>query len=374
MINSYNLNNFKSFDSATLEFTNLNVLSGINGSGKSSVIQSLLLLKSYFEYQSPDYNVISLNNTYCQLGKVQDVFHEGAEDQLIKLVLKINNTEYSFSFNLDLEDFGLDYLQLDLVPDDKTEINGFFDQIYYLQASRVGPAVLQEKNDFKVRNLKDIGISGEYVYHYLNFFGKQPIEIQERLHINAVNNSLIENTNKWLQDICPGISLKTDYIDGTDLVGLNYSFERKLGVSNNYRSTNVGFGISYVLPVIVQCLKAEKGDLLIIDTPEAHLHPQGQSKLGELFSKTASDGVQVIVETHSDHVINGIRKSVVTGFIEPTDVNFYFFEMADSGNAISSHTNILSPKLDKNAKFDFWPDGFFDEWTKSLDQILRAQQ
>ncbi|NBF92693.1 AAA family ATPase, partial [Klebsiella pneumoniae] len=76
MINSYKLKNFKSFDSAKLAFTKLNVLSGINGSGKSSVIQSLLLLKSYYDYQSSDYNVINLNNNYCQLGKVQDVFHE----------------------------------------------------------------------------------------------------------------------------------------------------------------------------------------------------------------------------------------------------------------------------------------------------------
>ncbi|WJV53614.1 DUF3696 domain-containing protein [Prodigiosinella aquatilis] len=374
MINSYKLRNFKSFNSAELSFTKLNVLSGINGSGKSSIIQSLLLLKSHYEYQSPNYNVINLNNNYCQLGKVQDIFHEGAEDQIIKLILNVDHTEFLFSFDLDLEEFGLDYLQLKNVTHERAEINTFFDKVYYLQASRVGPTVLQEKNDYRVRNLRDIGMSGEFVYHYLNIFGKQSFEIQDRLHINAVNSTLIENTNKWLQDICPGISLNTDYIDGTDLVGLNYSFERKLGISNNYRSTNVGFGISYVLPVIVQCLKAEKGDLLIIDTPEAHLHPQGQSKLGELFSKTASDGVQIIVETHSDHVINGIRKSVVTGFIGPDDVNFYFFEMVDSGNNISSHTNILSPKLDENAKFDFWPDGFFDEWTKSLNQILRAQQ
>ncbi|HHN8377458.1 TPA: DUF3696 domain-containing protein [Morganella morganii] len=374
MINSYELKNFKSFDSAKLAFTKLNILSGINGSGKSSVIQSLLLLKSYYEYQSSDYNIINLNNNYCQLGKVQDVFHEGAEDQKIELVLEIDKKDFLYSFDLDLEEFGLDYLQFENGIHKKSEVSEFFDNIHYLQANRMSPAVLQEKNDYKVRNLRDIGISGEFVYHYLNIFGKQSINIQERLHLNAVNSTLIENTIKWLQNICPNISLNTDYIDGTDLVGLNYSFERKLGISNNYRSTNVGFGISYVLPVIVQCLKAEKGDLLIIDTPEAHLHPQGQSKLGELFSKTASDGVQVIVETHSDHVINGIRKSVVTEFISPDDVNFYFFEMIDSENDISSHTNILSPKLDKNAKFDFWPDGFFDEWTKSLNQILRAQQ
>ena len=109
MINSYKLKNFKSFDSAKLAFTKLNVLSGINGSGKSSVIQSLLLLKSYYDYQSSDYNVINLNNNYCQLGKVQDVFHEGAEDQKIELVLEIDRKEFLYSFDLDLEEFGLDY-------------------------------------------------------------------------------------------------------------------------------------------------------------------------------------------------------------------------------------------------------------------------
>lgn len=368
------IHNFKSFSKSDLDFSMLNILSGINGSGKSSVIQILLLFKSYFEYKEVDYNIINLNNKYCQLGKVRDIFHEGAEEQKIILSFCINNHRHEFCFSLDLEEFDLDYLKINDDHEKTLDISSFYKNLHYLQADRVGPSLLQEKNDYVIRNLQEIGSAGELIYHYLNIFGSNSIDIAERLHINSINDSLIENTNRWLQEICPGISLKTDNIEGTDLISLKYSFERKIGQSNSYRSTNVGFGISYVLPVIVQCLKAKKGELIIIDTPEAHLHPKGQFKLGELFAKTASDGVQVIIETHSDHVINGIRKSVVTKLIAPTDIKFYFFNMAESANAIAYHTEILSPVLDDNAKFDIWPDGFFDEWTNSLNAILRAQQ
>lgn len=374
MINTYKIKNFKSFESATLHFSNLNILSGINGSGKSSIIQSILLLKDFFEHQSSDYNVLNLDNQYFKLGKVKDVYNEGAEDQIIQFNLSIKNKEHAFSFPFEMEDLELDYLYPNPPLNAKRSVKSFFNKIHYLQASRVGPSVLQGKDDYKVRNFKDIGISGELVYHFINIFSKFELNIKSRRHINAINNTVIENVNSWLQEICPGITIHASLIEGTDSVGLNYKFKRKLGMSNEYRSTNVGFGISYVLPVIVQCLIAEEGELVIIDTPEAHLHPQGQSKLGELFAKTANDGVQLIIETHSDHVINGIRKSVVKGDLNRNEVEFYFFELTPAENGISAYTNILNPKIDDNAKFDFWPNGFFDEWTKSLSTILRAQQ
>lgn len=375
MIKNYKINNFKSFKNADIMFGKLNVLSGINGSGKSSILQSLLLIKSHFESKNPNSDILSLNNDYFKLGTVADVYHEGAEELYIKFQFNVDDHEFDFSFAYNSSDKNLDYLRLQEVPQHLEKINDFFKKTHYLQANRIGPTVLQEKDDDKVRNSMSIGLSGEFVYHYLDLYGDLEIDIEEREHENSENNrSLIVNTNKWLQEICPGISLKTRAIEGTDQISLSYLFSGKMGTSNSYRSTNVGFGISYVLPVIVQCLKAKKGDLIIIDTPEAHLHPQGQSKLGELFAKTAADGIQLIIETHSDHVINGIRKSVVQSFIEAEDTKFYFFERTDSDNSISPYTTVHSPKLDENAKFDVWPKGFFDEWTRSLNKILRSQQ
>lgn len=74
-----------------------------------------------------------------------------------------------------------------------------------------------------------------------------------------------------------------------------------------FTAQNVGFGISYVLPIVLALVKAKKGELIILENPEAHLHPRGQRKMGELIARAAQGGVQVIVETHSDHILNGIR-------------------------------------------------------------------
>ena len=97
-----------------------------------------------------------------------------------------------------------------------------------------------------------------------------------------------------------------------DIVRMNFSFvDKNAGVtSNEYRPTSVGFGIAYVLPVLVALLSANEKYMVIIENPEAHLHPRGQVAMGELIARAAAAGVQVIVETHSDHVLNGVRLAV----------------------------------------------------------------
>lgn len=152
-----------------------------------------------------------------------------------------------------------------------------------------------------------------------------------------------------------------------DLVNLEYSFVTGKHVSNKFRSTNVGFGLTYTLPVIVALLAAGKGSLIMIENPEAHLHPKGQVCIGELMAIAASSGVQVVVESHSDHILNGIRLAVYNQKIAPDKVMLHYFERKEINQG---KTSVVTPTIDQNGRIDRWPDGFFDVWDKCLETLL----
>jgi predicted ATPase len=383
MIDSISVDNFKSLLKEDLKLTALNVLSGINGSGKSTLCQVILLLKEFVEHYKSSESTANLNNQYMQLGKIRDILHEGAPVEKINISLLADGNNAYFEFNADKELFANNYipvttkkLGIDTVASEPLDIDALkktFRKIKYLRAERVGPRVVQEKDDYTVRMLNDIGISGEYVNSYLEYYGLNIVDFEYRLHRDSESAALAHQVSLWLKEICPNISFATNELSGTDFVGLQYQFPTKLGYSQEIRATNVGFGISYILPVIVICLAAEPGDVVIIDTPEAHLHPKGQAKIGELLAKTAADGVQVIVETHSDHVINGIRKQVVKKQIAPEDTTFYYFQLETGQEVYSPRTVIHKPVIDHDGMFDKWPEGFFDEWSLSLSELIKLR-
>jgi predicted ATPase len=127
---------------------------------------------------------------------------------------------------------------------------------------------------------------------------------------------------------------------------------------------------------VTALLSSQPGSLLLLENPEAHLHPQGQVKMGELMARAANAGVQIICETHSDHILNGIRlasKGVPeTAKIDPANVALHFFQR--SKEVINKPSvEILTPELDEEGRLDFWPEGFFDEWGKSLDKLLKGR-
>ena len=107
---------------------------------------------------------------------------------------------------------------------------------------------------------------------------------------------------------------------------------------------------------------------MLIENPEAHLHPKGQFMMGELIARAASAGIQVIVETHSDHVLNGIRVAVHDKVINPDSLKIHFFSRLEEAGRMKS--KVESPVIDKNGRLDQWPEGFFDEWDKSLERLL----
>ncbi len=146
-------------------------------------------------------------------------------------------------------------------------------------------------SDFQVQQLEQLGSKGEYTAHFLFVNENQIIPNHSLGHPEADSLILREQVEAWMGEVSPGTRLKINAKQDIDLMSLQYYY----GDSNSYRSTNVGFGISYTLPIIVAVLSSSPDTLIIIENPEAHLHPKGQAKMGELLALAASCGVQIVV-------------------------------------------------------------------------------
>lgn len=368
MIRSLRLQNFKCFEDQSLELAALTLLSGLNGMGKSSVLQALLLLRQSYQQGLLQKMGLALNGDLLRLGTASDALYEGAEEEKIGFALVLSDgKEGKWHFNYNREADVLD-LASPPVASEVFESSLFRDDFHYLQAERIGPRTSFEMSDLLVRQHRQLGTSGEYTAHFLSVFGRHDIPNDALNHQRSESLKLRDQVEAWVGEVSPGTRLHFTPHAGMDLVNLQYSFVRGQQVSNPYRSTNVGFGITYTLPILVAILSSVSGALLLLENPEAHLHPKGQVSIGDLMARAASCGVQILVETHSDHVLNGIRLAVHAGRLHPNDVRLHFFGQREGDGQLRNE--IVSPRIDRNGRIDRWPDGFFDEWDKSLEALL----
>jgi predicted ATPase len=237
----------------------------------------------------------------------------------------------------------------------------------YLQAERIGPRASFPISDHQVRWLRSLGKSGEYSTHFLALFGARPLPIPELQHPRADSQKLRDQVEAWLGEVSPGSRLHTTSHLTLEAANLEFSFVKGKRSSGKYRSINVGFGLTYVLPILLAILSAPKGSLLLIENPEAHLHPKGQLQIGRLLAMAAKMGVQIVIETHSDHVLNGIRLAVRKKEADAQHVQLHYFSR-DSSDTLTS--KILSPNIDHDGRLDLWPEGFFDEFDKALAELI----
>lgn len=193
---------------------------------------------------------------------------------------------------------------------------------------------------------------------------------------------LIDQVNAWLQVVSPGAQVRIEKreVSGSERFIESVAFGRS-GHEHEFKPQNVGFGISYVLPVLVSLLTSVPEDIVIIENPEAHLHPRGQAEMGNLIARAAAYGVQVFVETHSDHVINGIRVAVKKGIVKPEDVNIAFFERKgheiiaeDGAKRKEYYADVRNIKIDNNGSLSEYPEDFMDEWNNQLMRLMRPRK
>jgi predicted ATPase len=376
MIHMLRLRNYKCFEDQSLAFNFLTLLAGLNSTGKSSVLQSLLLLRQSYQQNLLQTTGLALNGDLVHIGTAKDALFEGAKEDVIgfDLILGDEITKDAWRFNYDRE---TDVLGLaprepaisDFIynPNNIYRSSLFGSDFHYLQAERIGPRRFFETSDFIVRQRRQLGSSGEYTAQFLAIFGKESIVSNVLSHPESASNALQAQVEAWLGEVSPGTRVTLSPNSISDTISLQYSFVAHNQVrSADYRAANVGFGITYVLPILIAVLSANPGSLLLIENPEAHLHPHGQVKMGELLALAASCGIQVVIETHSDHVLNGVRLAVHDGKLSSDDVQLHYFQR----NQQNGQAQVTSPRIDKNGRIDQWPDGFFDEWDKSLEALL----
>jgi predicted ATPase len=361
-IDKVEIKNFKSLRDIEIDLSNLTLITGRNSGGKSSFIQSLLLLKQnednfYTRLKKP----LIHNGDYIELGNKEDILFQDASEEEIIITIFASNIQTSLRFNnKDLK------INLESTDANIFDVYNLFDEAFqYITTDRAIPSITYKLSDKDIEQ-NQIGFKGEYTAHYLAENRRKNLKIEALKHPNSITNQLLENVSLWLSEISDGIEISARVYSELQQVNLTYKYNYGNNTTNQYSPLNVGFGITYVLPIIVAILKAKEGDLLILENPESHLHPAAQSKIAELCSLASANGVQIIVETHSDHFLNGIRVATKKEILQPEDSQIYFFRKDKD----ELETKIDKLNIDNEGKIDKWPKGFFDEWDNQLDELL----
>lgn len=370
MIDRLSINNFKSLHNVKINMKSLNLFLGLNSMGKSSVIQSLLLLRqSYIKNES--LGKLLINGELVSLGNSKDIYYSYGEiGGQIEFCLENRddylNTRYDYKNGTNVLSGSINMKE----PGSISNFSLFKEGFCYLAADHISPS--------KTYSIKDpwnsydvLGRNGENAPYFLAQHGGDVVENINLHHPNSRSDTLSHELDAWLGEISPGTKMIAEEQNGLDIVTLSVQYQASIFGKKEYTDkispVNVGFGIPYVMPVILSILISKPGELLIIENPESHLHPKGQAQLGRLMALAAQSGVQIICETHSDHVINGIRVATKENEIDHKSVGLFYFDKSKDN---SLDTVITSICIDRKGELDQYPQGLLDEWGNLMEKLI----
>lgn len=391
MLTEIKVENFKCFKDETIfPIEKLTLLTGVNGKGKSTTIQSLLL-PSQSVLENKNSNILVLNSDWVKLGSFDDVKSTGsAARSEIGLSYCFENTERNKYVTLnmkfsrkyidddeDVEDEGNLLLKsveiesneegefqsdsLDIIRGlDESILNSVksylvdFSRVSFISAERIGPRSFHESASNRTFG---VGKFGEHTASEI-YRNREKDVRQELIHSSGETPKLPDQISAWVSYI---------FNSGTvSVTSISESLKRMLispdGSANNYKPENVGYGFSYCLPIIVAGLVAKEGDVIIIENPEAHLHPSAQNRITNFLCKVAASNVTTIIETHSPSILNGVRLAVKESVLHNEDTSILFF-------GESSKEPLSRVVIEKDGLISHWPKGFFDQEEIDLDRL-----
>ena len=361
------LKNFKCHKDFEIDLKGLNVLAGSNAAGKSSFIQALLLIFKVWE--ECEKGQINTNNIYgMNLGLPVNIVSENMEEKDIEIGLFPGGVENKAVLGLaeDEEELYFNICNYEDIMERKTSacsLNRM--HLFFLSAERQGPRTISVIHDTSLHSVGSTGENTSYILSEMDKFQKLGggFQLPKDLKISAIDR-FSANCEEWLDFVIPGTKMQysVDMEKNFTTLMLKNQGEFHLPVAT-------GFGITYALPVIVQALAASvvENSVLVVENPEAHLHPLSQSRLGKFLGFVAANGVQVILETHSEHIVDGCRIQAVREN-QCDNMKVLFFEKTDNASICKDI------KIQRNGELEEWPKGFFDQKRLDLRELLEMRR
>lgn len=372
MINTLEIHNFKCFENLKLQLGTLTLLTGYNAAGKSSAIQPLLLLAQVSRFK-PTKHHLALNGAIVRLGTVGDVLP--ANSSLTSLQFTVTDDRVAWTWrataragerHFEVMETSNSVLgqpgQYDSQESSTTNkgLLEIISRLSYLSAIRMGPEDSYPPLETFEGSHVDVGIDGRYAPYWYDMFVDDDTP-KARCHPAETATSFRKQLDAWLSMLFPNAQANVQHSAQLSLYGLQF---RIAEFGDWRRPANVGYGFSYAFPILVALLASEQEQVIVIDSPEAHLHPFAQSQMGKIIAHFAAAGVQIILETHSDHLLNGLRLAVKEDIISSDKLKLYFFS-----GASESSNGVLSLNVDREGRIDNWPEGFFDQSERDLARL-----
>ena len=436
MLRRIALENFKCWRELDIELAPITLLFGANSSGKTAILQSLLMLKQTAQGFDPGQHINfgGTDRDYVNLGSYQDVI--GEHDTESKMGVRLTwDTSLSGHFihrkgdgPLAWREFTFRSIEYDVVWGFHATV--FVDKLRYdtkfvdaaaewidvrresegeylwtsssLPDPKEGRPIVSSPTrcyvlPWELSNLPLNAGSGSFphlakefvrLFDYIEYLG--PIRIRperfyrwtgtelDRIEPDGANTiqSLITSSRSdevLAEAVANGI-IKLDLVEAFTIrtINENKGLYEITATSGGVESslTDVGFGVSQVLPVLTMLLSAPANSIILLEQPELHLHPNAQAALADLMLYVAETRkLQLIVESHSEHIVRRLQRRIAEAqrpFATPENIKMYYCESGKTGSTVSE------VEVDRFGQISNWPDRFMGDISGDLHSMLRA--
>ena len=428
-IRAISVRGYKSLaDNCRIEIRPLTILAGANSSGKSSIMQPVLLLKQTLE-AGYDSGPLSLDGPHVKFRSVDQLFSRlqtDSADQSFCIEIETPiDVHHKITFarktdqSLRIQDMVIDQINaqaghrsLHLRPDQKSKdlenaLSSFLPDFQYkpyippgfqlavsrnrcflsiilepLEDSRedigslffISPSIFVSSELHRMIHIPGLRSADDLVHSVMSS-DRQFVGTFEKYVATTIadwhttNDARLRHLTDMLSDLGLTKAVYAKRLNDTQIelfVGRLPTSD--LGESDLVSIAHVGIGVSQVLPILIALLVAERGQIVYIEQPELHLHPRAQHRLARMMSETAKRGVKLVVETHSSLLLLQVQTLVAEGKLEPNLVKLYWF----SRNPDDGKTIVSSANLDRDGAFGDWPEDFAEVELMAEGNYLNA--